>query len=188
MKKIFFNKALRILLYTNAMILMAGAMLGPIYAIFIEDIGGDLMDASISGSIFALMAGITTVISGKYSDKIKENELIIALGYLIMGIGFLLYFWVSSVLFLFVVQAVIGLGEAIYSPSFDALYSKHIDGHKFGTLWGAWEAMNYFIAAIGSILGGLLVTFFGFKIIFLIMAILCLTSALYIFQLKRSVL
>jgi len=170
------------------MILMASAMLGPIYALFVEKVGGDLMDASISGGIFALVAGLTSLISGKYSDKIKENELIVVLGYLIIGFGFLLYFWVSSIFFLFIVQAIIGLGEAIYSPAFDAVYSKHLDGHKSGRQWGAWESMNYFTMAIGSVAGGSLVTIFGFQILFLIMAILCFSSAIYIFHLKRSTL
>src|SRR5680860_1515245 len=188
MKYLFFNKALRILLSTNALILMAGAMLGPIYALFVEKIGGDLMDASIAGGIFALVAGLTTLISGRYSDKIKENELIIVLGYIIMGVGFFLYFWVNSIIFLFIVQAIIGLGEAIYSPAFDAVYSKHLDGHKSGTQWGAWESMNYFTTAVGSIVGGALVTLFGFPILFVVMGALCFSSAIYIFQLKRKVL
>ena len=75
------NRAARILLGTNAMILLAGAMLGPIYALFVEDIGGDLLDASIAWAVFALAAGFTTLITGKYADKIKESELILVLGY-----------------------------------------------------------------------------------------------------------
>lgn len=85
------NRALRILLTTNASILMAGAMLGPIYALFVERIGGDLMDASMAGGIFALAAGLTTLVSGRYSDSIKEKELVVIVGYIIMGIGFFLY-------------------------------------------------------------------------------------------------
>ena len=188
MKKLFFNKALRILLSTNAMILMAGAMLGPIYALFVEKIGGDLMDASIAGSIFALVAGLTTLISGKYSDKVKENELIVVLGYSIMGLGFLSYFFVNSVILLFMVQVIIGIGEAIYSPAFDAVYSKHLDGHKSGLQWGAWESMNYFTTALGALIGGLLVTIFSFQILFIIMGLLCFSSALYIYLLERKVL
>ena len=188
MKRLFFNKALRILLSTNAMILMAAAMLGPIYALFVEKVGGDLMDASIAGAVFAFVAGLTTLVSGRYSDKIKENELIVVLGYAIMGVGFLLYFWVASVAFLFIVQAIIGLGEAIYSPAFDAVYSKHLDGHKSGTQWGAWESMNYFTTAIGAVIGGGLVTIFGFQTLFVIMAMLCFSSAIYIYHLKRNVL
>lgn len=188
MKHLFFNKALRILLYTNGLILMAGAMLGPIYGLFVEKIGGSLMDAGIAGGIFAFVAGVTTLISGKYSDQVKENELIVVLGYLIMGTGFFLYFFVNSVFFLFAVEILLGIGQAIYAPAFDAIYSKHLDGHKSGTQWGAWESMNFFTTAIGSVLGGAVVAFLGFQTLFVIMAMLCFGSAIYIYNLKRSVL
>lgn len=170
------------------MVLMAGAMLGPIYALFVEKVGGDLMDASIAGGLFALTAGLTTLGSGKYSDKIKEPKLIIVLGYAIMGAGFLLYTLVNSMMALFIVQVIIGLGEAIYAPAFDAVYSKHLDGHKSGTQWGAWESMNYFTTAIGAIIGGGIVTLFSFRVLFVIMAMLCFGSALYVHYLKRGVL
>lgn len=93
-----------------------------------------------------------------------------------MGIGFLLYFWVNSVTFLFIIQAIIGLGEAIYSPPFDAVYSKHLNLEKSGTQWGFWESMNYFTAGIGALFGGSIVTLFSFKVLFLIMTTLCFTS------------
>ena len=188
MKKLLLNKALRILLVTNALTIVAAGMLGPIYALFVKDIGGDLLDASIAVGILAFVAGVTTLISGKYSDKIKENELIIVFGYSVMGFGFLLYFWVNSVIFLFIVQAIIGLGEAIYAPAFDAVYSKHLNKNKSGSQWGAWESMSYFTHAIGAILGGILVTIFGFQSLFVVMSVLCFGSALYIYHLKRNIL
>lgn len=189
MKLKFFNRdarALRILLSTNAMILLAGAMIGPIYAIYVEKIGGDLLDASLTVGIFALTAGITTLIAGRYADKIKENELIVVFGYFMMGIGFLLYIFVNSILFLFIVQALIGFSEAIYAPAFDALYSKHLSWRKAGREWGAWESMNYFTGAIGAGVGGLIASFFGFNIIFIIMASLCFASSIYIYLLPRK--
>jgi len=188
MKKILFNKALRILLVTNGLILLAAAMMGPIYALFVEKIGGDLLDASLTGAIFAFAAGLTALVSGRYADKIKENELIIVVGYSMIGLGFFLYLFVASIWFLFIVQIIIGFGEAIYAPAFDALYTKHIDHKKAGLEWGAWETMNYFIYGFGAALGGLLVTQFGFSILFIIMMILCLASALFILFLPRKVL
>lgn len=187
MKRLF-NKQIRILLVTNGLILISGAMLGPIYALFVEKIGGDLLDASYAFGVFALAAGITTFVSGKYADKLKENELIVVCGYGIMGVGFLSYILVNSIISLLAVQVIIGLGEAIYTPAFDAVYSKHLDGHKSGREWGAWEAINYFTTAFGAIAGGLLVTFFGFNTIFVIMGLLCFSSATYIFRLPRRIL
>ena len=174
MKKPFINRALKILLSTNAIILMSVAMIGPIYALYVEKVGGDLMEASLAGGIFALTAGITTLFSGKISDKIKESELIVVIGYFIMGIGFMLYTVVDSMIFLYVVQVIIGLGEAIYSPAFDSVYSKHLDSKQSGTQWGAWESMNYFTIAAGAVVGGFLVSLFDFKILFVVMALMCL--------------
>jgi len=182
------NKPLKILLTTNALILISGYMLGPIYAIFVERVGGDLLDASVAGGIYALVAGLVTILSGKYADRIKENELVIVLGYLIVSLGFISFLWVNSIYSLFLVQAIIGFGEAIYSPAFDAVYSKHLDGKKSGLQWGAWESMNYFVASLGAFLGGILATYFGFEILFIIMFTLSITSALYILSLKRKLL
>lgn len=186
--KQLFNKAIRILLVTNSFILIAGAMLGPIYALFVEKIGGDLMDASYAFAVFALAAGITTFVSGKYADRIKEDELIVVLGYVIMGVGFFGYTLVNSIWSLLVIQVIVGLGGAIYSPAFDAIYSKHLDGHKSGREWGAWEAINYFTSALGAVVGGLLVTFFGFNTMFVTMGLLCFSSAIYLFRLPRRIL
>ena len=186
MKK--FNKAIKILLVTNGLTLVAGAMLGPIYALFVEEIGGDLLDASYAFGVFAFVAGVVTLISGRFTDKIEENELILVAGYAIMGIGFFGYIFVNSIFLLLIVQAIIGLGEAIYGPAFDVIYSKHLDKKKAGREWGAWEAINYFTTAFGAVAGGILVTLFGFNIIFVAMGLLCFASAIYILFLPRIVL
>lgn len=188
LKHFLFNRALRIMLVTNGLILIAGAMLGPIYALYVEKVGGDLLDASLAGSVFALVAGITVLLCGKYSDRIKQKRLIVALGYGIMGTGFLLYTQVNSVIFLLIVQMLIGLGEALYNPPFDAIYSEHLDEGHFSTEWGAWEATKYFTTALGAILGGVIVTKFGFDPLFVIMSLLCFMSAFYIYFLPRKVL
>lgn len=188
MRILFFNQALRALLWSNALILIAGGMLGPIYALFVEKIGGDLLDASFAGALFALVAGFASLVSGKYADKVRENELIIVAGYVLMSVGFFSYLFVNSVADLFVVQSVIGLGGAVYAPAFDSIYSKHLDGHKSGQQWGAWESMAYFTTAAGSAAGGLVVTWFGFNAMFIAMSALSLTSALYIYLLPRRVL
>ena len=188
MSSYLFNKALRILLFTNALILVAIAMLGPVYAIFVEQIGGDLLDASMTGAIFAFTAGLTSLIAGKYADRIKENELILVIGYSIIGIGFICYTFVDNISKLFFVQIIMGIGEAIYSPAFDALYSKHLTKKRAGRQWGAWEAMYYFVTAFGAMLGGLLIYSFGFNFIFILMALLSFTSAFYIYFLPRKIL
>ena len=52
----FFNKALRVLLFTNGMVLVSGALIAPIYALFVAEIGGNLLDASLTAAVFAVVA------------------------------------------------------------------------------------------------------------------------------------
>lgn len=182
------NKGLVVLLSTNSLILLAGAMLAPIYALFVEEIGGDLLDASYAAAAFALAAGITTMISGKFSDKIRETEYIMIAGYAIMALGFYLLSIVDTIALLLISQVIIGLGESVYSPSFDALYSRHLDKGKAGSEWGLWESMNYFTAATGAIIGGVIAFNFGFDILFLLMSGLCVMSVIYLVCIPRKIL
>lgn len=180
-RKNFYNKAIRVLVITNALILLSAGMVAPIYAIFVEKVGGDIMEAGIAGTIFALVAGITTLFSGKISDKSQYKNKIIALGYMIMAVGFFLYIFVDSVWFLFLVQALIGLGEAFYSPAFDALFSENICKTKESRQWSLWEATYYFSIAIGAFLGAWLASTFGFEILFGAMGLISIVSALYLY-------
>ncbi|MFA5022026.1 MAG: MFS transporter [Patescibacteria group bacterium] len=186
--KPLFNKQLKVLLVTNSMILVAIAMLGPIYALFVGKIGGDLLDASLTSAMLAFAAGVTSLATGVFSDKVKENELIVVAGYIIVGIGFLLYTICDSIWFLLLIQVIIGLGEAIYNPAFDAVYSKHCTDDHVGKQWGAWESINSFSIAGGAVIGGLIATSLGFNALFITMALLCFSSAIYIYQLPRKLL
>lgn len=188
MKRLPFNKALRILLATNGLVLLSAAMIGPIYALFVEDVGGNLLYASLTGGVFAFAAGLTTLFAGKFADKHKRDEILVAIGYSIMGLGFFLYIFANSIWFLFAIEIILGFSEAFYSPSFDALFSRHITRKKAGREWGAWESMNYFSIALGAAIGGIIVNKFGFNVVFIIMSTLCFASAIYIFRLRKRTL
>lgn len=182
------RKSIKILLYTNGIVLVAAAMIGPIYALFVEEIGGNLMDASFAGAAFALSAGITTLLFGRIADKSSKKSLILALGYVLMGLGFFSYIFVESIMHLFLVQILIGLGEAIYSPAFDALYSEHIHKKQSGTEWWIWEAVNYFALAIGAFVWWIIVTYYGFDMVFILMWVFCISSWISLYFVPKRVL
>ena len=183
-----YNSWIKLLIATNWIILSAAAMLGPIYALFVEWLGGNLMDASISWAIFWLVAGVVVMISWKYSDQYSNKEYIVSLWYIIMGIGFILYTQVSSIYHIFAIQVVIWLWEAVYSPAFDAIYSLQLDkSHEWEERW-AREAMQYFVSSIWAILWWILVTNFWFNILFLAMWCFCICSSIYLFRMWQRYL
>ena len=182
------NRATKILLSTDMIVLVAIAMLGPFYTIFVERIGGNLFGASLTLAVFAIAAGITTLICRRYTDKIKESELVVIFGYTLMGLCFVLYIFINSLVTLFLVQILIGVAVAIYAPASDALYSRHLNNCRAGKIWGAGKAMGYFSMAVGAVIGSLIVTQLGFEVLFIAMAAFCFASATYIYFLPRKVL
>lgn len=52
------KRGLRFLLIADTWATLAIGMLGPIYAIFVEEIGGDLLDASWAYFAFMITSGI----------------------------------------------------------------------------------------------------------------------------------
>ncbi len=185
----FLNRPLRILLVNDTLVLIAGSMIVPIYAVYVDKIGGDILDAGLAAGVFAMVAGFTAIVSGAMGDRIKHLGRIVGLGYLLSGTGFLLYMFVNSVWQLLAVQVLIGLAQASATPAFDALYTKHIGTKKrASSRWSMWEAGNYFAIAIGSASGAAIVKLAGFNALFLLMSALCYGSGLYILTRPHRIL
>ncbi len=183
----WFKKETRLLLFTNSLVLVSAAMVAPIYALYVKEIWWNLMDASIALWLFALAAWIVTLLSWKYVDKAKNKTLIIVLWYSLIWIGFFLYTIVNSVIFLFLVQILIWIWEAIYSPAFDALYWDSLKKKYRWLWWGMWEFTNYVTIALWAFGWGLMVTYLWFNSIFISMWILCFFSAWYLYFISKKI-
>ena len=142
-----------ILITIFAFFTLAAEAFAPVYAVFVEQIGGDLLTAGSAFATFALIAGVLIYFIGKWEDRFKHLEKFVVIGFCIKTIGFVGYVFVSKPIHLFMVQIILGLGEAITFPAYDALYSKYLDRGKFASQWGAWEAMAFITAAIAGIIG-----------------------------------
>lgn len=163
------KKWLRILLFSDFFILLAAGMLTPIYAIFVEEIGGDILAASGAWALFTFTSGFLIWLFGKWEDKTKHLEKMVFWGYLIRCIAFLGYFFVANKYQLFGIQILLGIGMATSLPAYDSLYSKLLSKGKYASEWGTWEGVNLMAAAAAAIIGGVIANFFGFKILFLVM-------------------
>ena len=92
-----FNKSLRILITVNTVMVFIIGMLAPFYAVFVQKIGGNIAFAGFSWALFSIVAGVLTLLFGRWQLKVKEQELLLALGYLIRGIVFLSYAFMGSI-------------------------------------------------------------------------------------------
>jgi MFS family permease len=161
------KKALKILLLTDACFIFAAGLLGPIYAIFVSEIGGDLLDAGWAWAAFMLTSGIVVFLLSRWENKVHHYEQLIVGGYAIRVVAIFAYIFVQSPMQLMMAQALLGLGEAFTLPAYDALFTKSIDKGREAAQWGDWEAMDYIVTAFSAIIGSAIAMAFGFRALFM---------------------
>lgn len=168
------QKELKLLLLSSSLFTLAGGLFGPIYAVFVEQIGGDLLTAGSAYAAFAIAAGVLIVLISKWEDHFKHQEKLVVAGFVFSCLGFLGYLFIRQPWHLFVVQIVFGLGEAVGTPAYDGLYSRHLDKGKFASEWGLWEGMRWIVTAIAAAIGGFMANLYGFRFLFGIMFVISL--------------
>ena len=181
------KRGIKILLLSDTWATLALGMIGPIYAIFVEEIGGDILDASWAYFAFMITSGLMMYAISHWEDKFKNKERLITAGYVLTALGCVSYYFVHSQSMLVFTQVILGLAEAIQVPAYDALYSKLLDHGKEASEWGDWEAMRYIVTAIAALIGGYLATIAGFRSLFIVMFVISVFSGLTSIRLWKKV-
>lgn len=165
-------------------------MLVPIYALFVQEVGGGALSAGLTAGALAFASGLSALLSGRFIDKFgrAKTQYFLIVGWSLIGVSCLLYLLVHSVTALFAVQIFAGFVKTISAPAFDTLYARHLDSTSTGQEYGVWEASFFVTAGIGSVLGGAVVSIYGFSGVFIVMAILAFLAASYIAALKKEIL
>jgi predicted MFS family arabinose efflux permease len=170
------NRVLKYLLVAEGFWMLAAGLFGPIYAIFVTKVGGDVLEAGGAYAAFSLSAGIMVFIISRWEDHVRHKEKLIVIGHVVGAVSILGYLFVSSPIHLFIVQMMLGVAEAISSPAFDGIYSRNLDRGRFASEWGLYDSMDYLVAGVSAGVGGLIASVFGFQTLFLIMFLLSLVS------------
>ncbi|OGZ78717.1 MAG: hypothetical protein A2358_02860 [Candidatus Staskawiczbacteria bacterium RIFOXYB1_FULL_37_44] len=183
-----FNRALIILITSNTAMVFVIGLLTPFYAVFVQKIGGNIASAGFSWAVFSIVAGVLTLLFAKWQLKVKEQELLLALGYLIRGLVFLSYAFMGSIAQLIFTQVLWGVGAALGTPAFDAVYSAHTNKEDSIVQWGQWEGIAAIATGLAAIVGGILIQEVGYPVVFIGMAVICFLLGIYIWKLPREVL
>ena len=161
----------RILLVSSNIWMFSDGLLGPLFAVYAAEIGGDILDITMSWAIFLIVTGILTIYIGKLGDKVGHEKLLV-LGYALNAVFTFAYMFIDSAIGLFVVQAGLGVSLALANPTWLALYDKYSQAKKDGDLWGNAEGQGNISMGIATMVGGFIVSATSFKILFLVMGIL----------------
>jgi predicted MFS family arabinose efflux permease len=180
------NRKIKILLYGSNIWSLGEGMMGPIFAIFNEKIGGSILDVSWIWASYLIATGMFTIFVGNISDaKISKEKLMIA-GYALNTFFTFSYLLVSSSIDLFFVQIGLGLATALATPTWDALYAQYQNRENAGYIWGLAGGREQLITGVALIIGGLIVNYFSFQLLFITMGIVQAIATIYQAQILRK--
>jgi predicted MFS family arabinose efflux permease len=182
------NRSLRILISASTIMNFVIGMFSPFYAIYVVRIGGDIASAGSSWALFQVVCGVLMLLFTRWGLRVKEQELMIALGYILRGGVFISYAFMSSMTQLFLTQILWGIAAAIGVPAFDAVFSSHTSKDSSIAEWGGLEGVTSIAVGIAALIGGYAIKLLGFTSIFYAMAALSFGLGLYIWRLPREVL
>lgn len=182
------NKALKTLFVFNGLFVLAGSLLGPLYAVYVERITKGIFPITLSWSIFLFSTTLFTILVAKIGDRVREKEYLLLAGYAIRAAVWFFYIFIQDFHILLMAQVLLGIGEAMGTPAFDAIFAEHLDAGKHINEYSDWKVVTNIVLAFGTLFGGLVVERFGFSPLFLMMSVLASISFIGILLKPRKLL
>lgn len=191
------NKVVRALIFADFFLASGWGFLGPVFAIFVVakiSIGDPTQAAQVAGfasMVYWMTKSFLQIPISKYFDHKhgeRDDYWFMVLGLFLTGLspfGFLISFlpW-----HLYAFQIVHAIGMALFVPSWNAIFTRHIDKGKEAYEWGMDSSLFGFGAGIAAGLGGIMVGIFGFNVIFILVGSFSIFSSLLLLTIHKNVL
>ncbi len=153
---------------------------GPVYAIFVKDLGGSLIDIGIAYSILLILQGLLVIPFGELTDRYGVRLLSITSTLFFALAAFLYAFWVKDVFSVFIVQAIIGISTAAGSPSWPLMLFNASGKSRRALKYGILQAGMYVGEGIAGIAGSAIAAYISFHALFVGVGVLLLASVFFI--------
>lgn len=154
-------------------------MLGPLFAVFAERIGGSILDISVAWAVYLVTTGILIILIGELSDRRGKHEELVTIGFALNALFTFGYIFVKEPFHLFIVQAGLGIATALSTATWNSLYAKYEDKKRSGYNWGLAVGQANIATGIAIVIGGLIVARYSFTVLFITMGIIQIIATLY---------
>ena len=171
------NRVIRHLVVSDFVLNFAFGLLAPIFAVFVlKNIqGGELRVIGLAVTCYWIARTATTVPLSRFMDRTngeRDEFYFIIAGTFIMSSVPLFYLFASLPWHIYLIQFVLGLANSMAVPAWRILFTDHIDRGRTGFEWSLEDIAIGVSVAISAYLGSLLADKFGFRIVFILLAIL----------------
>lgn len=150
------------------------------------DLGFSLYQTLLFFIVYSLVLGLSSPFAAKFAVKYGcKHSILVSVPLYLLFILFL--YWLPAVSIpLPIIGAILGLSLAFYWMGMHTIFCKVSDHKHRGEEFGKREGISILATMAGPLIGGFLIKFVGFKLVFLITALLLFASAFFMFLSKEE--
>ncbi len=158
------KKYLYLIIFAYAFSTFAQGIIVPIYAFFVQKIGGGLLETSWAISIYSITTGVLTILIHKTKWSHKNRKLCLWLGWFLWLLSVGIYFIMKNIFMLYISQILNAIGDSMAQPAFDAELSEIVSDDLSGG-WALFDGTISIFSGIAALLGGFIATYYGFGVL-----------------------
>ena len=184
------NKIIKILIETNVAMTGAWGFISPFFAVFvtkqIED--GSLVVVGIATTLYWLAKSILQAPIAKLLDKLPSEDddaFALLVGSFLISIvpfGFLIS---TKAIHLYFLHLILAFGDALRVPSWNAIFTRHIDRGKENREWGLNSSLMGYILALTTLGGGWIAEKISFQGAFIFCGLISILGSLFCLTLSN---
>jgi len=183
------NPVVRFLILSDTVFVGSAGLLGPIFALFIEDfiVGGNAAVAGVAAGVYLLSRSVLQIPIAHLLDRVRgeRDDFWFLVGFtLVASLVPLSYLWISTPFELYMTQFVLGLFSAFTFPSYMAIFTRHIDKGKEGTEWGIYYTLTDISGALLAMVGGYVAASVGFPLLIILVVVSSLCGSLLLLPIR----
>jgi predicted MFS family arabinose efflux permease len=172
------TKATKILLLASSLWYFGEGLFGPLFAIYAEKIGGDMLDITWAWALYLVVTGISYGLVGKLFMKSNYKQHAMIFGYALNAVLTFCYVFVHNTHQLFLLQIGLGIAEALSTPIWDSLFAANLEDKENSFHWSLASGHTHFVSGIAIGIGGLIANYVSFQALFIVMGCIQIIATL----------
>lgn len=187
------NRIVKYFVLSDLFFLGGWGLINPLFAVFVmQNIpGATLFTVGALASVYWIVKAlvqmpVSILLDRREGEKDDFYALIFAL--VLAGFTAMLFTMANSITSIFVVHFFHAIALGFYTPSWSAIFSRHLDKEKYAFDWSLDSTAIGLASGVAGITGGLIANSFGFSAVFVITSILSFAGALLLLVVPNLVM
>ncbi len=186
------NRLIVKIIITNFFVHAGWGLIAPIFALFFtgQIKGGSLELVGIAVGVHWVVKSLIQPFLAYRMDKVKgeQDDMAFLLnGMIIATVIPIMYIFVWGVWHVILLEAIRGAGLAMVVPTLSGILTRHVDKDWESYTWSLQSTGIGLAAGFSAIFGGVIAAFLGFKVVFILVAIInAIATVITYFAIKKD--